>query len=71
MTLSLPAVRVQEAMTTRHKGNVNSSSAGFQSEKGSHGGLFVGDSQSKHGASAQCIKPSKSQIMLLPIQLFH
>lgn len=37
MTLSLPAVGVQKAMTTPHKGNVNSWSAGFQSRAGSQG----------------------------------
>lgn len=37
MTLSLPAVGVQKAMTTQHKGNVNSWSAGFQSRAGSQG----------------------------------
>lgn len=37
MTLSLPAVGVQKAMATQHKGNVNSWSAGFQSRAGSQG----------------------------------
>lgn len=42
MTLGLPAVGVQKAMTTQHNGNVNSSSAGFQSMAGSEGGYLWG-----------------------------
>lgn len=36
-SVDLPAVGVQKAMTTQHKGNVNSSSTGFQSRAGSQG----------------------------------
>lgn len=65
MTLRLPAVSVQKATTRQDKGNVNSSSAGFQSRAGSQGVyLWV-----IHRANTA--RPSNSQIMQSPIQLFH
>lgn len=60
-----PAVGVQKATTRQHKGNVNSSSAGFQSRAGSQGVYLW----AIHGANTA--RPSNSQIMQSPIQLLH